>query len=149
MGRVCNAPAHRACDPCARNNKAGCHSVGRVSSAPALPRGSSADPIHRLCPACRKRYLLAVQRQKDACDALYRDLSAGQRPRVRRGVTGVGQEKILRYCREAAHVYISRPRSWLDARRAGRKWIRGDLFAMRQIHCSGPSVLQRPGTPSL
>lgn len=44
MGLVCNAPAHRACDPCARNNKPGCHSVGRVSSAPALPRGSSADP---------------------------------------------------------------------------------------------------------
>lgn len=36
QGRVCNAPAHRACDSCARNNKAGCHSVGRVGTEPLV-----------------------------------------------------------------------------------------------------------------
>lgn len=65
MGRVCNAPAHRACDSCASNNKPGCNSVGRVSvrllrrgfalltspytdSAASLQQGDS-------CPASKRR----------------------------------------------------------------------------------------------
>lgn len=33
IGRICNAPAHRACDSCSSNNKPGCNSVGRVSTS--------------------------------------------------------------------------------------------------------------------
>lgn len=137
MGRVCNAPAHRACDPYARNNKPGCNSVGRVSSAPALPRGSSADPIHRLCPASQTRYLLAVQRQKDACDVLSRDLSAGQRP--------ASAKELRALAKRRSCTIVERPRTYIYLSTkimARRKTSKTKMDTWRLV-CAAPNPLLR------
>lgn len=62
------SPTHRACDPYARNNKPGCHSVGPGKSRnPALLWGLCTDPFPRLFPGyptrsspCsnRRRYMM-------------------------------------------------------------------------------------------
>lgn len=107
MGRVCNAPAHRAWDPCARNNKAGCHSDVRVSSAPALPRGSSADPFPRLCPRLSNKVATKGRLRRLIACLLRKRFSDNQTPAT-------------------PYIVTSRPASAPPSQRSYGRWPRED-----------------------